>query len=179
MIAKTGIDTAAPVLFRLFDVLPDTNKGGNVSGPGPHKQVPKNLRRINTRHSDSKLTDAASFKIGFPVDGSKIPFPFNGAEESIFIRLVDGRRPFNVFVNDEVVDSGSLSRTMSWVPASPGFYTIVAIDKNGRVSQSKFELASFPIENSILVKILRHHTAGAELLMVFPLPKPLKLLKSF
>ena len=142
MIAKTGIKTAAPVLFRLFDVLPDMNKGGDVSGTDSHKQVPKNLRRIYTRHVDSKLADAASFKIGFPVDGSKIPFPFNGTEESIFIRLVDGSRPFNVFVNGEVVEADSLSRTMSWVPANPGFYSIVAIDKNGRVSQSKFELAS-------------------------------------
>ena len=142
MIAKTGIKTAAPVLFRLFDVLPDMNKGGDVSGTDSHKQVPKNLRRIYTRHGDSKLTDAASFKIGFPVDGSKIPFPFNGTEESIFIRLVDGSRPFNVFINGEVVESGSLSRTMSWVPKNPGFYSIVAIDKKGRVSQSKFELAS-------------------------------------
>lgn len=142
MIEKTGIKTAAPVLFRLFDILPDTNKGGNVSRMAPHKQVPKNLRRIDTRHGDSKLADATSFKIGFPVDGSKIPFPFNGAEETIFIRLVDGSRPFNVFVNGEVVGSDSLSRTMSWVPANPGFYSIVAIDKNGCVSQSKFELAS-------------------------------------
>ena len=67
------------------------------------------MRRIYTRHGDSKLADAASFKIGFPVDGSKIPFPFNGTEESIFIRLVDGSRPFNVFINGEVVESGSLS----------------------------------------------------------------------
>ena len=100
------------------------------------------MRRIDTRHGDSKPADAAAFKIGFPVDGSKISFPLHGVKESIFIRLVDGSRPFNVFVNGEVVEANSLSRTMSWVPANPGFYSIVAIDKNGRVSQSKFELAS-------------------------------------
>ena len=94
------------------------------------------MRRINTRHSDSKLTDAALFKIGFPVDGSKIPFPFSGAEESIFIRLVDGRRPFNVFVNGEVVESVSFANDVLGA-SKPGFYSIVAIDKNGRVSQSK------------------------------------------
>ena len=75
------------------------------------------------------------------MNGSKIPFPLNSQKGSLPIRLVDGSRPFNIFVNGQLLRTNSLSRIMSWEPTTPGFYSVVAIDKKGQVTQSKFELA--------------------------------------
>ena len=66
MVSKTGIRTAAPVLFRLFDILPDNNLKRRAGGIDYERHIPKNLKKIGPRKNDFRSAEFDSFKIGFP-----------------------------------------------------------------------------------------------------------------
>ena len=142
---KTGIKTAAPVLFRIFDMLPHNKDDGGFSKSADIKRkVPKNLRRVGLDKDKIAPRGQDSFDVAFPVDGAQIPFPSmsNGSGANLSIKLKDGRRPFSVFVNGRVMKGRNPSRSITWTPKGPGFYSIVAVDRVGNVAETRFELSN-------------------------------------
>ena len=144
MTGKTGIRTAAPVLFRIFDFLP-IGLGGKAAPLAnvALKKAPKNLRTLFTSGKNQEAASSTPFSIFFPVDGSRIPFQkWNSGSLPVYpIKLRDGKRPFSVFVNGKSIRFGNLARSVTWSPKEPGFYSIVAIDRAGNVAASNVELS--------------------------------------
>ena len=142
---KTGIKTAAPVLFRIFDMLPAKKASNGRLRSADLTQAPKNLRRIALDKNDTAHKNLGSFGLVFPVDGATIPFISiaDGAATSVSIKLKDGNRPFSIFVNGRAMHEQTTSRSITWAPKTPGFYSIVAIDRAGSVAETRFEL-SYP-----------------------------------
>ena len=145
MTGKTGIGSAAPVLFRIFDFLPVRSEGNatpmaNVAS----REAPKNLRALDASGEFSMSPDSSPFSVSFPADGSRIPFHLlNSSSTAVYpIKLQDGKRPFSIFVNGKPFRLGNLARSVTWRPREPGFYSIVAIDRAGNVAASKVELSS-------------------------------------
>ena len=140
---KTGIKTAAPVLFRIFDMLPHNNAEKGRLRSATLKEAPKNLRRVVLEKNKPTSQNQNSFGVAFPVDGAKIPFisMSDGSETSLSIKLKDGSRPFSIFVNGHAMHGRTVSRSLTWTPKGAGFYSIVAVDRAGNVAETRFELA--------------------------------------
>ncbi len=144
MPAKTGARTAAPILFRIFDVLPAPT--GKISARMAHvarDKAPMNLKTLLSVRKRSDILGSAPFSISFPPDGSVIPFRQRDSGSAVVtpVRMRDGKRPFNVFVNGAPVRIGSLGRSVAWRAETLGFYAIVAIDREGNIAASNFELS--------------------------------------
>ena len=143
MTGKTGIRSAAPIMFRIFDFLPIRSTGEATPLVNANrKEVPRNLRTLKTSEGNSISSNSTPFSISFPVDRSKIPFlPWNSGSAAVYpIKMRDGKRPFSVFVNGKPIRFGNLARSVAWKPKEPGFYSIVAIDRAGNVAASNVEL---------------------------------------
>jgi len=143
MPGKTGIRSAAPVLFRIFDFLPvPTKKSISTAKNTFQMKAPRNLKSLVTAAERPMSSGSRSFSISFPVDGSRIsPQQWDLGLAPVYpIKMRDGKRPFNVFVNGKPIQFGSLTRSVTWRPAGPGFYSIIAIDRVGKVAASKVEL---------------------------------------
>jgi len=143
MPGQTGIRTAAPILFRIFDFLP-VGSGGKIASLEnvAMKKAPKNLRTLLTSGGNTGASYPMPFSISFPVDRSKIPFQqWNSGSAPVYpIKMREGKRPFSVFVNGKPIRFGNLARSVIWSPKEPGFYSIVAIDREGNVAASNVEL---------------------------------------
>jgi penicillin-binding protein 1C len=139
MPGKTGLRSAAPVLFRIFDFLPVMARiSFSTFGNSTQMKAPKNLRTLVDRANRFKPFPTRPFSISFPVDGSKI---LNAGVAPVYpIKVRDGERPFNVLINGKPIRFGSLARSVAWRPKEPGFYSIVAIDRAGNVAASNVEL---------------------------------------
>ena len=141
---KTGIKTAAPLLFRIFDMLPHNKAEKGWLRSATIKEAPKNLRRVVLEKNENTSQNQDSFGVAFPVEGAKIPFisTSDGTATSLSIKLKDGSRPFSVFVNGRAMHGRTVSRSIAWTPKGAGFYSIVAVDRAGNVAETRFELAS-------------------------------------
>jgi penicillin-binding protein 1C len=140
MPGATGMNFAAPMMFRIFDSLP-VNKFGKHSGSAEmeaYSEAPQNLQTL------SRQTDIGEFSITFPADGSELSIQVadEGSYTMLPIKLRDGIRPYHVFVNGEIVGSEGLTRTQMWQPDSEGFYSVVAVDREGSVAKSSFRLSA-------------------------------------
>jgi penicillin-binding protein 1C len=144
MTGKTGARTAAPLLFKIFDILPTHP----VEGPAsleilPVKKTPKSLRKLQVSGEEAKGANSKPFSISFPVEGTRIPLRQRrfGPLTVFPIKLRDGKRPFSIFVNDRLMRSSNLTRSIPWSPKEPGFYSITAVDREGIVATSRVELS--------------------------------------
>ena len=145
MTGKTGIRSAAPVLFHIFDFLPvGSEEKTTPLAIASMNKAPKNLRTLINSGEKSTTTNSTLFSISFPVDGSKIPFQQrNSGSATVYpIKMRDGKRPFSVFVNGKPIRSRNLARSVAWAPQDPGFYSIMALDRVGNVAVSNVELSN-------------------------------------
>jgi penicillin-binding protein 1C len=145
MTGKTGIRTAAPTLFRIFDFLPIRLEGKATSLANVGitiNKAPRNLRVLFNPAGPQSSSNPRQFSISFPVDGAKIPLRRrNSSSTRVYpIKLRDGKRPFSVFVNGKPNRLRNLARTVSWSPKEPGFYSIMAIDREGNIAASNVEV---------------------------------------
>ncbi|MBT7755483.1 MAG: penicillin-binding protein 1C [Candidatus Magasanikbacteria bacterium] len=144
MPGKTGANSAAPILLRIFDALtPPNERRTVVDAPAFLRRAPENLKTLQPGGGSDEVINSTGFSIAFPVDGSRIPLRQKGRRSAtVFpIKMIDGQRPFSVFVNGIPIKVGNLTRSVVWTPGSLGFYSIVAVDRMGNVAASNVELS--------------------------------------
>jgi penicillin-binding protein 1C len=110
-----GIDAAAPLLFQLFDLLPDA---GPTRAPAPPQL------RVAAKRAIRPLA------IEFPVDGTILPFD---AQAQLPLQARDGRAPIRWFVDGRPIPSD----TTRWTPDGTGWSTITAIDADGVTARTR------------------------------------------
>ena len=116
----TGHDSALPVLSQLFGLLP----------PSPRPLTA------------GVVSDAGGAPIAVAAESSlRILFPPPDAELSmdgpVPLRVMGGRRPVSFLVDGHLLASRPISRAATWLPDSPGFYTVSVIDADGLTDQVK------------------------------------------
>ena len=138
-----GRNEAAPVLLKVFDLLPAEGRAPSPPPDGAYlvqnaEQLPPALQRFR---SNSRL--AAGLK---RVQPPRISFPPNGATVSIEdikkpdplpLKAQGGRAPLHWVVNGMPLDEGANGR---WTPDSEGFAQITVIDADGRSDTSQVRL---------------------------------------
>ena len=143
---QIGQRTAAPILFDLFDLLPE---GGDPVGPAPPgaahlmaEALPPPLRQFRAGDdlevSPHSQTAEGSPKLGFPLDGSIVELP--GLRQTLVLEAEGGQMPLTWLVNGRPVETPPHRRRAEWLVSGPGYATIAVIDSLGRADRATVEI---------------------------------------
>jgi penicillin-binding protein 1C len=127
-----GRDAAAPLLFKLFDLLPETGTRFDESATGK-QQAPVNLRRFEA---------AKEPRILFPENGAVIALQPGdaGAFRPLPLKAEGGSLPRRWLVNGVPVTADALRNTVYWQPDGEGFVRIVVLDGDDRSATAVIRL---------------------------------------
>jgi penicillin-binding protein 1C len=135
---RYGRNTAAPLLFRVFDLLP----GSEPVLPKPvpagaiiasHDELPERLQYFHSETTADRLTTSDPLQITFPLDGSTVELPAqNPRAADLPLIASGGLRPLRWLVNGRPLQVSSATRRQSaWRPDGAGLTRITVIDKQG------------------------------------------------
>ncbi len=143
---RYGRATAAPVLFKVFGLLPDGSGPANPVRPEgvldvATSELPVRLQRL-AGSIDRPASVARSLThplmVAFPPDGSEVQLDRNGGGYPALTLLAEGgRKPFRWLVNGRPVASPPHRRRAGWQPDGEGFVQITVIDADGRIARAE------------------------------------------
>lgn len=132
---RLGRNTAAPILYETFALLPRPTSP--LVASGPVEKTPESLRRVGG-------LVAASWEKRPPLE---LIFPPNDAivdltsvELGMKLTAKGGRRPFSWLVNGVPLESPVWRRDAVWLPDGPGAATVTVIDHDGHTVTSRIWL---------------------------------------
>jgi len=133
---RTGLSTAAPLLLRIFELLPDGGPAGGFPGAVPSAFGPAVSSRAAAPQASVRTPPLS---IRFPVDGTVIEAETlpGGA---IPVTFAGGRRPFTLMVNGTPIAAAVTRRQESWSPGSRGYFTLSVVDAAGAIARAHVEL---------------------------------------
>ncbi|MEO3433272.1 penicillin-binding protein 1C [Inquilinus sp. CAU 1745] len=132
---RYGRNTAAPLMFRLFHLLPKPDEV--LPGPPPSdvllagtSDLPPHLRRFDRAISPSPVQGIAlsqPLTLDFPQDGATLDLD----APTVPLIARGGERPLRWLVNGRPIDSSPLRRETEWRPAGRGLATVIVLDAEG------------------------------------------------
>jgi penicillin-binding protein 1C len=143
---RMGRDSAAPILFTVFDQLPWRERRPPAPPAGvliaANAELPAALRRFDAGAIRSGVTSNVAApgapRILFPVDGSTVALARRGeALQSLPLDADGGALPLLWLVNGQRIDSAPFRREAQWLPDGPGQVRITVIDRAGRATSSE------------------------------------------
>lgn len=138
---RTGQETAAPILFRAFGLLPDPGRG--VVGPPPEGVIDRLTADLPARllafdatlgadRPPGTISVSQALRIDFPIHGATVELPGAGAGRApLPLVAAGGSRPLLWLINGAPIETSAFGRQSSWQPDSPGQARITVIDANG------------------------------------------------
>ena len=142
MPGRSGRLTAAPVLFKIADLLgPSPSRTGAPPPPGAllvgRNDLPPRLQRL----APGPLAQAAS-----QVGGPKIVYPPDGAlidwsGEEVALEAVGGKQPLRWLIDGRPLPPDLPRRPIYWQPEGRGFVQLTVIDAEGRSARSTVRLS--------------------------------------
>jgi penicillin-binding protein 1C len=142
MPGRSGRLTAAPILFKLADLLgpalprsePPPPRGALLAS---RNDLPARLQRLDAGPLPRAATSAGGPQIVYPPDGALIEW----RGEELPLEAVGGRRPFRWLVDGKPLPSTPPRRPIYWHPEGVGFVRLTVIDGEGRSAQSTVRLS--------------------------------------
>jgi penicillin-binding protein 1C len=136
-----GINTAAPLLFRIFDLLPqEPPPPPAMKSAGAHRLAPL-LRRFSAEGEAALPPEPAAPRIVYPPPGATLEIvAAGGATVPIALEASGGKPPYRWVVNGIPLPKPALGSVMSWVPDGPGFARISVTDADDRASSEELRL---------------------------------------
>jgi penicillin-binding protein 1C len=140
---RYGRNTAAPLLFRVFDLLPGSEP--ELPKPVPagaiiasHDELPELLQYFHSETTADRLTTSDPLQITFPLDGSTVELPAqNPRAADLPLIASGGRRPLRWLVNGRPLNSAVSRREAAWTPDGRGLARITVIDKQGTTASAE------------------------------------------
>jgi penicillin-binding protein 1C len=144
-----GRNTAAPLLFKLFDLVPESRAGG--AGPvlperpegaldGPTERLPASLQRYQPRARARAVTAAseAPLIVSFPPNGAVVAVePGRDGAKRLALAAEGGKKPLRWIVNGRPIESSPFGRTAFWTPDGDGFVHVTVVDAEGNSASSE------------------------------------------
>jgi penicillin-binding protein 1C len=143
---RVGIETAAPILLKAFQLLPPDKRPAMAPPPGTliaqsPDQLPAGLRvfrRQDQREIIAVRNQVPPPSIAFPPDGATLPLPVPDAKDkAIQLKADGGRGPLTWLVNGALVGSFSRFTPALYTPHGEGVARITVVDAQGRSATSK------------------------------------------
>ncbi len=142
-----GRSTAAPVLFQIFDQLPQAaaprTAPEGVLEVAAREDLPPAMRRYRPPGlwaGASGAEERPPPRIAFPPEGATLDLS-GVAAPGLPLRALGGTPPLRWMVNGEVLAATETFEPTVWQAAAPGFADITVIDAEGRSDQSQVRVA--------------------------------------
>ena len=146
-----GIATAAPILFKVFALLPPEESGpppppkALTASAAPHK-LPVALRRLSASGSEARvgMPTSAPLRILFPPADARLELEAEGARyASIALKAAGGKAPLNWVVDGKpVAVAREQGEVAFFAPDGPGFSTLSVIDAQGETVSETVRLGT-------------------------------------
>ena len=128
-----GINTAAPPLFRIFDLLPEEPAvQPSATTGGEHRLAPL-LRRFSPKSTGPQII--------YPPPGAILDITqAGGATVPIALEASGGKPPYRWIINGTPLPNPPIGSMMSWVPDGPGFARLSVSDAENRATSEDLRL---------------------------------------
>jgi penicillin-binding protein 1C len=135
-----GVDTAAPILLKVFGLLPADREPAPIPPAGTivaenTDALPPSLR-VFTRTTEQpmeKVTPLPPPSITYPPNGTVVPLPGpKDHDQTIMLKAEGGRAPLTWLVNGLLVGSFDRFQPALYLPAGEGNARITVVDSEGR-----------------------------------------------
>lgn len=135
-----GRNTAAPLLFRVFDLLPEPTTPPLAPPPGilqvRRDLLPERLRSFRAR-SLSEAHHVPPLALTFPVAGSTVELTERaGALAALPLTAQGGVRPLRWLVNGQLLAADPWRREAFWPPDGEGLARITVLDQLGQTASA-------------------------------------------
>ncbi len=134
-----GRITAAPIMFRLFALLPPDSQ--TLPAP-PSAQalatLAPNLQVFGARSVTPTAPDGP--RILFPPPGSVLQVIQDGAIDPVSLEAAGGMPPYRWVINGSLLPSAPIGTSMTWRPTSQGFAHITVLDARDGVATENIKL---------------------------------------
>lgn len=144
---RMGRDAAAPMLFEIFDQLPQSGSALASSPPDGallvgQNALPANLRRFKTAQDfASPVSERARLRIAFPLDGATMMLATKADSALPFVLKAEGGKlPLRWMVNGRAVGSQPYLRQTQWDPEGRGAHRVTVIDASGQSTSAEIWL---------------------------------------
>lgn len=135
-----GRRTAAPLLFRLFTLLPPDHNTPLVPPPEPDiTSLAPNLQIFGGRAVSSVRT-TRGLRILFPPPGAVLQVSQNGSTSPISLESAGGVPPYRWVINGIMLPPQPLGESLDWQPGSLGFVHIALLDAQDHTVSEYIEL---------------------------------------
>ncbi len=133
---RFGRNTAAPLLLRVYDLLPEEPS----LGPRTAEAAPELLRRVASG-ALAGAPGAERLRLVFPLDAMVVEVgAASGAPAPLTLSASGGRRPLSWLVDGRRVAMSPVRRDAVWQPEGPGFVHITVVDAEGRSDSAAIEV---------------------------------------
>lgn len=137
-----GRNTAAPLLFRVFDLLPEAKTAPptppeNVLQVSNRAQLPERLRHFRSQQSTEQPTAAPPLALNFPVNGTTVELPeHEGRLAELPLIATGGMRPLHWLINGQPLPAEAWRREAFWSPDGAGLVRITVLDQTGQAASA-------------------------------------------
>lgn len=135
-----GRNTAAPLLFEVFDRLPADR--GRPAGPVRNETPPELLRRL--RPGDAEIAGPRQtdrLRLTFPVSDMVLEaLRPDGKGEPMTLTATGGRRPLSWLIDGRRIAHSPIAREVIWRPDGPGLVRVTVLDADGRSDSATVEI---------------------------------------
>lgn len=136
-----GRNTAAPLLYRVFDLLPEPAFQPTPPPPGvllaSNDQLPPRLRQLRSQIEPTP-PDAPVLSINFPVHGSLVELTQHGGHLAALPLVAEGgRKPLRWLVNGTPLNASPARRQAQWEPDGEGLIRITVLDQSGQSAHAE------------------------------------------
>ncbi len=139
---RTGATTAAPLLFRVFSLLPPSAAPGGPRDARP--SLPPLLRRLApVARGASPLApaDPHGLRLTFPAPGTVLAVAEpDGGFAPVTLVARGGRRPLTWLVDNRPLATAAFHRSFDWIPRYGGPVRITVLDADGRSAAAAIEI---------------------------------------
>ncbi len=127
---RLGRDAAAPLVQKVFDLLPAIHSP--VVATGPSGSPPALLRRLESTSAGEgiRIHDPHRLRLVYPVARSTIER--SGEGMPLGLVAAGGRRPLSWLVDGRPIVTGAATREAEWLPERAGEVRITVLDADGR-----------------------------------------------
>lgn len=137
---RYGRNTAAPLLFQLFDLLPRDH--GRPAGPIAGAPPPELLRRLQAGNpvlADPR--DSERPRLLFPSGDMEVEgLGPDGRGEALTFSAAGGRRPLSWLIDGRRIALSPISRDVVWRPDGPGPVRVTVLDADGRSDSATVDI---------------------------------------
>lgn len=137
---RYGRNTAAPLLFQLFDLLPRDH--GRPAGPIAAAPPPELLRRLHAGNpvlADPR--DSERPRLLFPSGDMEVEgLGPDGRGEALTFSASGGRRPLSWLIDGRRIALSPISRDVVWRPDGPGPVRVTVLDADGRSDSATVDI---------------------------------------